>query len=704
MKRPLALIGLTAMCVLTVCFYADFKWLKWIFGLSLAGLVISLAVKKLRKKPEFTAFFAVVLISVTAFNMFSQFYVKPLQKEYSGKTAEITAVLLDEPEIYNSSSFYPLKTISINDEHKNIKIILGTNTEIKCKVGDTLKFTAELESAEYGKYLADKVYLRAYTYECVDTTEAEHKPLYYYIVKLRQNIRSTFYRSLDTDTADLASAVLLGDNNFSDETYENLRCAGLTHIVVVSGLHLSIITMTYSKIIGRRIKNKYVNAFATLLLVLFFLCLTGFGKSSIRAAIMLMVLIISKLFKWEGDSLNSLGFAAILLCFFNPYIVGDVGVLLSFSATFGIVVFSRPLYEFLTRKLKPEYESDHKRINKAARKVADLFATTITAVFCTLPINILFFGKVSLVQIFANLLVVPMVKWFVIALVLCICSNFLCLPIYAYLFSLITEVIGKLIFYVAKLFSSFPMAYVKADYGFVMLWIVAVVILFVFAYFIRRNGKGLHIICVAMSLLIFVAGSLGHIVYSQNTLTVYVTPSKSGQSIVLSSKDGNVLLYSADSPYALTDTEILLEDIYTEKQLAVIADENQEDYNFTWFDYKEVLMYDNISESDCTVTLWGKALLYVFERKGRVYQYLEFADTTMLILPAFGDVNDIPEDLRSAEVLVASGLIDNMELLSFKTLISNDNSFRSAAVIDYFRNRDINAVSVSDTINFDIVG
>ena len=703
MKRPLALIGLTSMLVLTVCFYADFTWLKWIFGLSLAGLVISLAVKKLRKKPEFTVFFAVVLISVTFFNLFSQFYVKPMQSNYSGKTAEITAVLLDEPEIYNSSSFYPLKTVSINDEHKSVKIILGTNTEIKCKVGDTLKFTTELESAGYDRYLADRFYLTGYTYEHVDVTEAEHKPLYYYIVKIRQNLRNEFYTVFTSDTAGLISAVLLGDRNFNSDNYENLRRAGLTHIVVVSGLHLSIITMTYAKTIGKRIKNKYVNAFATILPVLFFLCLTGFGKSSIRAAIMLLVLIVSKLFKRQGDSLNSLGLAAILLCL-NPYVVGDVGVLLSFSATFGIVVFSTPLYKFLTQKLKPEYESDHKYINKSVRKLARLVATTLVAVLCTLPVNVLFFGKVSLVQLFANLLVVPMIKWLLIALVLCICSNFLCLPIYAYVFSLLTEIIGKLILYVAKFFSSIPVAYVKADYNFVLLWIISVIILFSFAYFIKRNGKGLHIVCIVISMLIFVTGSLGHIVYSQNTLTVYVIPSNYGQSIVLSSKDGNILICSTDYHYPLTSTQILLEDIYTEKQLAVITDKNQADYISALFDYEEVLMYDNICKNNCKITLWDKAELYVFEKNGEVYTYLTYADTTMLILPDFGDVKYIPEKLRCADVLVTSGLIDNMELLSFSTLISNGNDFRSLAVIDYFRNRDINAVSVSDTINFDIVG
>ena len=258
--------------------------------------------------------------------------------------------------------------------------------------------------------------------------------------------------------------------------------------------------------------------------------------------------------------------------------------------------------------------------------------------------------------------------------------------------------------YIARLFASLPMAYVKADFDFVILWISAVIILFVTAYFLRRNGKGLHLVCIVMSVLILVSGALGHIISSQNKLTVYVIPSKNGQSIIFSSKDGNVLIDSTDNIYTLTATQKILEGMYTEKQLMVIPNETNKDSDNGLFDYKDILMYDKIKENDCQVLLWDKASLSVFERNSMVYCFFEFADTSVLILPDKGDAEDIPTEMRTADVLITSGLIDNMEILSFKTLISNGNEFTSLAVIDYFRDRDINSVSVSETINFDIVG
>lgn len=707
MRRPLALIGLTSMLVLTVCFYAHSVWINWIFWLSVVGLAVSLGVRKFRKTPEFPAVFAVILISVLSFTMFTEFYVKPIQDEFGGKTATVTATLLDEPEFYKGKQFCTLKTETINGENKSIRMMLRTQYEFRCEAGDILKFTADLESTDYGENLADKIYINAYTYENVEVIEAGQRPLYFHFVKLRQHIRGALYSELHKDTADLASAVLLGDDSFSDETYEALRRSGLTHMVVVSGLHLSILTMLYSKTFGKLTKNKYINALVMVLIVIFFLCLTGFGKSSIRAAIMLFVLIASRLFKREGDSLNSLGFAAILLCL-NPYIVGDVGVLLSFSATFGILVFSPPLERFFSRNLVyKEYVKKQKLnnlINRAPRNVNVSLATVISAAVCTLPVNVLFFGRVSLVQIFANLLVVPLVQWFMLFAALCAAFHFTPVLFMADLFAFIANITGEVMLYIARLFASLPMAYVKADFDFVILWISAVIILFVTAYFLRRNGKGLHLVCIVMSVLILVSGALGHIISSQNKLTVYVTPSKNGQSIIFSSKDGNVLIDSTDNIYTLTATQKILEGMYTEKQLMVIPNETNKDSDNGLFDYKDILMYDKIKENDCQVLLWDKASLSVFDRNSMVYCFFEFADTSVLILPDKGDAEDIPTEMRTTDVLITSGLIDNMEILSFKTLISNGNEFEALAVIDYFRDRDINSVSVSETINFDIVG
>lgn len=732
MKRPLALIGLTAMLVLAVCFYADFKVSLWIAALAFVGFIASLVIKRLRKLISPSVFFATVIVAVVVFNMFSLLYVNPLWQSYNkDEESKIEAILCEEGSYDGSKYFYELKVLSVDGEKADFKMMLSSKDAIMCKVGDRLSFSAILNDTTYGKYLANRCYFSAYVYyeSVVEVTSAETRPLYYYAVELRDKIRSAFYQELDFDVAALSNAVLLGDNSgFSEEISKNIRYAGLSHVTVVSGLHLSVITMLWTKVFGKLFKNKYADAAVTLVLVFFFLSLTGFGKSSIRAAIMLFVLILSRIFNREGDSLNSLGLAAILLTITNLYVVGDVGVLLSFSATFGIVAFSTPLENFLTKGLAPVDESVHPFINKALRKIAALFSTTFTAAVATLPVTIIFFGRVSLVQIISNLVILPFVQWFMLAAAVTAVLHFIpYIGMLTDVVAFIANLIGKAMLSLTELFASIPMAYVKADYDFVIFWLCSSLGLFLLIYFLRRKGRGLNIICGILSLLILIAGALGHALAYRNTLSLYVTPAHGGQSVILSSKDGNAVLACSGEIYNSDKMIDILETVYSENQLMIIssidntASENAEDI-LEVFDYSGILMYDtddssehaenirasseNLTETyeDCTVNLWGKGTLSLLKRQGSVYMYLSSGSTTVLILPTAGDVSVLPEDMRSPDVLITSGMLTNMELLSFETLISNGDSLEQSAVIDFYRNREGTKVAVSDTITFDIVG
>lgn len=711
MKRPLALIGLTAMIVLTVCFYGTFRIIAAVFLVALAGLIASLTVKALRKERSLAVVFASAMVAVLAFNMFTVLYVTPLTNRYSGEHI-VKARVLEEPRFENNLCRYELRGDKISGEDVNFKLSLITSEYIPCKVGDTITFSTYLYESKKGNALSDKCYLSASLYDIEDVSVEKplKRPLYYYAVELRDKIRTALYMELDFDNAALASAVLLGDKSgFSDDINNNIRRAGLSHIAVVSGLHLSIITMMYKKAMGSLIKNKYVNALSTLLIVLFFLTLTGFGKSAIRASIMLFIVLIAPFFKRESDSLNSLGLASVILCVANPYIVGDVGVLLSFSATFGIVAFSSPLNAFLTRRLLPLQDSWYVRINKLLRKLSAMFSVTFTAVVATLPVTILFFGKVSLVQIVSNMVVVPFVQYFMLA-----CSAAALFHFVPYMgtvrvcLSFIANVLGDLILTLTGWLASIPMAYVKADYAFVLWWMLLSFILFVISYILQRKGKGLNIFCGILSLLILLSGAVSHQLASLNRLSVYAFPSEKGQTVILSGIDGNIVLCTSADTYGSKSVINVLDTVYNEGVFMLsLADnhncrENAKEI-LSVFDYMEVLMYDKTS-GDYTVELWDKATLRVFSRNGNVYQHLLFDSKDLLILPPVGNVEDIPQEMRNPDYLLTSGIIDNMELLSFETLLSNGNYFARTAVLDFFSQRSGEKLSLTDIINFDIVG
>lgn len=135
----------------------------------------------------------------------------------------------------------------------------------------------------------------------------------------------------------LPTALLTGNRDALDG---QLRLAykrlGLSHILAVSGLHLSVIVggadfLMRKLTVSKRKKNVFL-----LLLILFFAMICGFSSSVTRAAVMLGLFYLAELLGERSDSLTSLVFAVALILTVRPFSVYDAGLWLSFLATLGI--------------------------------------------------------------------------------------------------------------------------------------------------------------------------------------------------------------------------------------------------------------------------------------------------------------------------------------------------------------------------------
>jgi competence protein ComEC len=133
--------------------------------------------------------------------------------------------------------------------------------------------------------------------------------------------------------------------------------------------------------------------------VLFFMTITGFTASCVRAGIMMLLLLAGELFSRKADSLNSLGLAAMALTLLSPLSAGQLGLELSFGATLGIVLF-QSRFSAPARKWKK---------CRWARPLWEGLSVTAAALVLTAPISLLRLpGGVSLLTFPANLLFVPL--------------------------------------------------------------------------------------------------------------------------------------------------------------------------------------------------------------------------------------------------------------------------------------------------------
>ena len=130
------------------------------------------------------------------------------------------------------------------------------------------------------------------------------------------------------------------------------------------------------------------------MLVVVFAMVTGCSFSVIRSGIMLVLYSLGNLAMRRSNGLNSLGIAGLLMAAMNPYLIYDVGFLLSFSATLGILLLASPITQRISRKLHVE--------NKVVQSIVSGFSVSLGATVGTLPVMLLNFKEISLIGLLVN--------------------------------------------------------------------------------------------------------------------------------------------------------------------------------------------------------------------------------------------------------------------------------------------------------------
>ncbi|MBQ2944185.1 MAG: ComEC/Rec2 family competence protein [Ruminococcus sp.] len=698
MKRLLGLTGLTCLCVLTACFYLSEALCIAIAAGALALFLISMLIPSVRKEGTLPVAFITVVLSVVLFMGVTYTKVLPVQEKFNEKTC--TVVATQKREVYNSERFYiyELDVDTIDGEKVNTGLTLFTYEHIFSEPYDKLEFTSLLTKSTASE-LSRGLYLRAFMLfdPEVEIIKPSYKPLMYHIMNLRCKLRTALYMELSPDVAAFSSALFLGEKHSLPLEFKSLlRTCGLSHIVVVSGLHLSIITALMTKYYKRLFKNRFVCAGFIILSIIFFALLTGFGFPVIRSAVMLIIFTVGNLIFRRSDSINSIGAAALIILLFNPYAVGDVGMLLSFSATLGIVVWSNRLSENVLAFFEKFTFMSFDLVNKTVSYFVNIAACSICATLWTLPILILVFGGFSLVTVISNLLVVPFMTVVIVCIALCALTHYISfLPLISDLFAFVVRLYYHYLVFVCEALSKLPFAYIETDKPYFYIWLSLTLMLVAVAYLI--NTKNAYRITVIFSALILVWGSLAYNLRRESVLTLYVPDTGTALSVVIESSEGHAVLCCGGSIWKLYSLSNVVEDIFKSDRNVLVSTSEENSYVFSEnlvneFDYTSVLLYDNsvekTGESDAkityysrnhTVNLWDKACVELIVSEGSVFEYVTAGDTELLILPEDGDCENLSSTYRNPDIIITHGYVENIGLMSCDTLIIPGDDYLALA-------------------------
>ncbi len=217
----------------------------------------------------------------------------------------------------------------------------------------------------------------------------------------------------NTDYAAIMKGILVGSKeDFSDKLYESFSNAGLSHLVAVSGMHLSILFSVFLLLLGKLRINKRLTIILSIPVIVAFAAVAGFTPSVCRSVLMLLTSISAMLLRKNYTSVNSLFLSLGIILIVVPYALFSVSLILSFCATFAILLYYKYIYAVMETPLRIP-ESHTSMLNRSAIFLKNFFCSSLSvslsAFIGTMFFSVIFFGKVSWIQILTNLWVIPVV-------------------------------------------------------------------------------------------------------------------------------------------------------------------------------------------------------------------------------------------------------------------------------------------------------
>ena len=213
--------------------------------------------------------------------------------------------------------------------------------------------------------------------------------------KLNISLSNIYYDLLGEDAGGFAAALMLGNKeNLPKIVSRDFQRLGLSHVLAISGMHLTIICAFVSTLLHPF--GKKLGRIGCIFTIIFYMIITGFSASVTRAGIMLLVLILSSFLRRGGDSFTNLGIAVFLISVIDPFACTDIGLQLSFSAVFAILLYMtkrRPLTE-----AQEDKKGAKNLFVKFIRNLLEGAVLTMVVVLFMLPLEWLYFGEISLVS------------------------------------------------------------------------------------------------------------------------------------------------------------------------------------------------------------------------------------------------------------------------------------------------------------------
>lgn len=354
-KKPIIYICLSI--IIASISYGIFDENKWLAIIIVSLFFIYIII-------EFNWYFAIVIIS---------FFIMQIGVNHLYYNSINNSDIKDEIRIIENKEYYVL------GKYKG-RLVYLNNLNTSVLKGDKLYIYGEFnKDKDVEKGVIGSVNIKKYS-KCKEDL----------IYKLN-NIPVKIFRRLEENIgkrkAALVVSVSLGYREFlDDEDEEDMRDLGIIHAISVSGLHVALIF---------GVCKRFFSDKTSLIISFIYVLITGAEFSSLRSILMIVILVTAKNSNKNYYSIVSLLLSATINILLQPYAIFNLGFILSYVSTIGILLFSKRI---------------RNKLRNIPHCISSTIAISLAAQIFTTPIIIAIFGEVSITFIIGNMLIVPLLN------------------------------------------------------------------------------------------------------------------------------------------------------------------------------------------------------------------------------------------------------------------------------------------------------
>lgn len=298
---------------------------------------------------------------------------------------------LKQSKVESNGEFHPCNHILIYEKQNTFQIGQTVRVSGSISLFDVPRNEGEFDSRSF--YQSQKVDFGIWS-DSMEVTNDPKWKLGQSLYEMREKLNKSYELYCSPSDAGVFSTMVLGNRSLLDaEIKKDYQVGGISHILAISGLHISLIGMCVYRLIRKTGCSFFASLGIAVSIIYLYGMMTGGAVSVIRAVLMFLLCLAAPALKRSYDSVSALSFAALVLLAENPYLLFYTGFQYSFLAVLGVVVVGKGYMGLVTKKA--EWKST--------------MIVSLSIQLVTLPITLWNYYEFPLYAVCVNLAVLPLV-------------------------------------------------------------------------------------------------------------------------------------------------------------------------------------------------------------------------------------------------------------------------------------------------------